>query len=139
MIIHHEWTRRLSVMLVAIAELGLVIVGLAGRLSYTRPPQYQFLELVAGNDLWIPLHLFAFLMLATALLLHHQYLTWVSLNVATACLGGWSFFTLLWGLWPVGPVSLAAPMLGMPFAVLAHLMSRSYSETAEAQATEHRR
>jgi hypothetical protein len=121
--------RRAAVLSLVLTHGGLAVIGLFGRLKYTRPPRFEFLELVAGSDLWILIHGGVAVLLALTLTGGPSALS-RSLSASAAALGTWSFFMFLWGLWPVGPVSLGAPILGFAVAVGAHLLSRTYAEAA---------
>ena len=120
---------RLAVTVIATAHSGLFVIGLFDRLQFTRPPQFEFLEVVANNAFWVPAHLTCALALLAAPQRRALAFSRV-LSASFAVMGVWSFFTLLWGLWPSGPVMLAAPVLGFAVAVGAHLLSRVYLEAA---------
>jgi hypothetical protein len=121
--------RRAAVLSLVGAHLGLVLIGLFDRLEFTRRPQFEFLELVASSELWLPIH-FGVAMALLVTSMRHPLALSRALSASAASMGTWSFFTLLWGLWPVGPVALGAPVLGASVAVGAHLLSRSYAEAA---------
>lgn len=120
---------QLAVVVIATAHGGLALIGLFDRLQFTRPPQFEFLEVVANNAFWVPGHALC----AVALFVgpRRRALAFSRvLSASFAVMAVWSFFTLLWGLWPSGPVMLAAPVLGFAVATGAHLLSRVYLEAA---------
>lgn len=85
-------------------------LALFDRLSFTQPSEYEILHLAADSNLWGWLFCVTGLVLLVVLVghpTHHRIAMSRVCSVAAAFLGTWAFFTLLWGLTAVAPVSLA--------------------------------
>lgn len=97
---------------VALAFVHVWFAALAffGRLSFTKPSEYQLLHYAADSALW------GWLFAATGVALiaclvadpfKHNVATSRACSTSAAFIGTWAFFTLLWGLTATEPVSLA--------------------------------
>lgn len=79
-------------------------------LSFTQPSRFNVIELAADSDLWGWIFALTGVALLHGLLVgpdRHRVAMSRACSASAAFLGAWSFFTLMWGLTTVIPVSLA--------------------------------
>lgn len=119
-------TARLLVTLaIAGAHLSFAFLDAVGRLAFTVDAKYGVLQEITDNDLWLPINVGCALFILSGL--GNSKWQCRALSVSFAAMGTWSFFTLMWGMYPVSEVSLAGPVLGMIVATIAQSVSLSYS------------
>ena len=128
--------RRHTVRLVSTWALLFVNGWFAGlafydRLSYTQPSEYEVLHLAADSDLWGWLFGLSALALLVCLVTRpqaHPKITSRICSVSAALLGVWAFFTLLWVLSAVSPVSLGVCVPAVFAVVGAQVLAVSWNQ-----------
>lgn len=119
-------TARLLVTLAVVAaHFSFAILDMVDRLSFTVGSKYDVIQEAADSSLWLPINLFCGVLIVMTL--GHNRLQRKALSLSFATMGTWSFFTLIWGLYPISKVSLAGPILGLIVATIAQFVSLSYS------------
>lgn len=117
--------RFLVTLAIVAAHLSFAVLDSLDRLSFTVDSEYHEIQRIAESDAWLPLNLG----IAVSLLLTLGKPKWhtKALSASFASMGSWSFFTLLWGMYPISKVSLAGPVLGLVVAAIAQFVALSYS------------
>lgn len=112
---------------IATAHLSFFFLDVVGKLEFTVKTEYTVIMGVASHWVWGPLFLFTGLGILVSL----GVTRWLRrfLSLAFAVMGVWSFFTLLWGLYPIREVSLVGPVLGLVVAALSQTVSLAYTDT----------
>jgi hypothetical protein len=125
-IIDHPF-RSVATMIVGAGEVALAIAAASGRLAYTVPPrdELSLLADAAGNGIWKWL-MFA-LGVTCILSVARTKIAQSAASASAGVLGVWAFLNLLWGFYPVRPVSLGMPILGLTVAALAFVLARAWA------------
>jgi hypothetical protein len=117
--------RKVSATFIMCGHLGLFALAATGRLLTIVPSGFPLLALVAGNCIWLLLHLVCALMIAASLVCNRWQVG--AMSMSAGGMGSWGFLTLLGGLTATSPVSLAGPVLAIAFAATAYSIAMAWA------------
>lgn len=119
--------RTAVVVVIALAHLTFFVLEMFDRLAFTVDTRFNAIQGVAAHWIWHPLFLIVGIWIL-CMLRRPRGLRY-ALSGSFATMGVWSFFTLLWGLYPIRNVSLVGPVLGLALAAISQAVALSYAES----------